>query len=34
MTDHGSQFYVNTLESKKKEEVSVFEKRLVELGIK
>ncbi len=34
MTDRGSQFYANASESKKKEWASVFEKRLVELGIK
>ena len=33
MTDHGSQFYASALEAKKKG-ASVFEKRLVELGIK
>ena len=33
MTDRGSQFYANASEVKKKG-VSVFEKRLVELGIK
>ena len=33
MTDRGSQFYTHASESKKKR-VSVFEKRLVELGIK
>ena len=34
MTDRGSQFYANASESKKEEWASVFEKRLVELGIK
>ena len=33
MTDRGSQFYVNASEAKKKG-ASIFEKRLVELGIK
>ena len=33
MTDRGSQFYANASEAKKKG-ASVFEKRLVELGIK
>ena len=33
MIDHGSQFYANASEAKKNE-VSIFEKKLVDLGIK